>query len=214
MEIINLKIKLAKEKSTSKSLRDEINDLQRSHVTEVEKLQEIVNMQAAVISELSQKCQILESLNQSAEKSRDEAELETDLVDGSWSIVDKANDENVKLVVKLACEVDQLKEKAEETYEQLERAKCQTEELKLQLNTERIHAMEEKQEMVSIQSDLARDILDLKVHHEHELGLANVQIRKHIIKNKSLKAKLVRVQSSADNFIATNNLLRDYDVIC
>ena len=214
MEIINLKIKLAKEKSTNKSLRDEITDLHKNHASEVQKLQETVEIQSAVISELSQKCETLELMNKSVEESRDQAELEADLVDSSWSIVDKVSEENVKLIVKLACEVDQLKEKAESTYEQLETTKAQAEKLQLQLNSEKNQAFREKQEMISIQSDLARDILDLKVHHEHELGLANVQIRKHMNKNKSLKTKLVRVRAGADNFIATNNLLRDYDVIC
>ena len=118
------------------------------------------------------------------------------------------------MVVQLATEVDVLNEKLEHATTDLEAAKKNADLLEAELRQEKATSQAEKEEMISIQSDLARDILDLKVAHEHEIGLANVQIKRQVQKARKLKVKFDCLKRGADEFIGTSRVLCEYDIIC
>lgn len=210
-EIINLKIALAKEKSVSFSLTEELEAQKTKYETEIATLQETLHVQNSIIEEMKAKCETMQTMNRVFNDSVELAESETDLNDSAWSLIESSvENENVKMVVQLASTVDELKDQVERSAEDLNKAHASVTALSSELKREQC----KNSEMLDIQNDLARDILDLKVNHEHELGRANVQLRKQIKKTKSWKGKLQRLQMGADNFVATSLMLQEYDIIC
>ena len=215
---ITLKMELAKEKSINKSLKSELEATKRQYEEEIESMMSTIEMQSKIIKELTEKCDAIETLNEVLDQSAEVVELEADLnLDCSWEILDEAEsvkNENVKMVVQLATEVDILNEKLEHATTDLEAAKKNTDLLEAELRQEKAASQAEKEEMISIQSDLARDILDLKVAHEYEIGLANVQIKRQVQKARKLKVKFDCLKRGADEFIGTSRVLCEYDIIC
>lgn len=215
---ITLKMELAKEKSINKSLKSELEATKRQYEEEIESMMSTIEMQSKIIKELSEKCDTIETLNEVLDQSAEIVELEADLnLDCSWEILDEAENvksENVKMVVQLATEVDLLTERLENANIDLEDAKKSAKVLESELKQEKATSQAEKEEMISIQSDLARDILDLKVAHEHEIGQANVQIKRQVQKTRKLKVKFDSLKRGADEFIGTSRVFCEYDIIC
>ena len=211
-EIINLKIALAKEKSVTRSLTEELQTQKERFEEEIKSMQQSVEMQTNIINELTEKCETMKHLNRALDNSVELIEAESDLNDSAWSIIDSnsCSDENLKIVVQLASEVDQLNDKIEETRIELNDSRKMITNIKMELQAEKV----KNEDLIDVQSDLARDILDLKVSHELELGMANVQLKKHAKKTKSLKSKMHKLQRGADDFISTSIALHEYDIIC
>ena len=211
-EIINLKIALAKEKSVTRSLTEELQTQKERFEEEIKSMQQTIEVQTKIINELTEKCETMKSMNQVLDSSVELSEAETDLNDSAWSIIESnsCSDENLKIVVQLASEVDQLNDKIDETRVELNDSRKIITNMKMELQAEKVR----NEDLIDVQSDLARDIMDLKVAHEHELGMASVQLKKQVKKTKSLKSKMHKLQRGADDFIATSIALHEYDIIC
>ena len=210
-QIITLKVELAKEKSLTESLTREIETMRARYEEEIESMMATIDMQTKIINELTEKCGAVESINTALDQSEGIVQLESDLLDSSWEMIDESvKDENVKMIVQLAGEVDNLTDKLDGASNELIETKKAVDELAAELEYEK----EVKDEMLSVQADLARDILDLKVSHEHDMGQARVQLVRQAKKNKKLRSKLELTKLGADDFVATTKMLCEYDIIC
>ena len=216
-QMITLKVELAKEKSLNKSLNEEMREIKIRHEEEIESMMLTIDMQTKIINELTNKCDAVTTMNNVLDNSTELVELESDMLDCSWEILDECEavkNENVKMVVQLASEVDILSDKLSDASEELAKTKNNVDELKIQLKEEQVTADLVKEEMLSVQSDLARDILDLKVTHEMEMAKSNLQMKRQIKKNKTMKGKIMMVKRGADDFVCTTKMLCEYDIIC
>ena len=210
-QIIALKVELAKEKSLNKSLTEEMEIIRARYEEEIESMMATIDMQTKIINELTEKCDTVEIINGTLNQSEGMIEFESDLLDSSWEMIDESvKDENVKMIVQLAGEVDNLTDKLNGASNKLIDAKKTVEKLAVELE----HEKEVKDEMLSVQADLARDILDLKVAHELDMGQARVQFIRQAKKNKKLRGKMEATKRGADDFIGTTKLLCEYDIIC
>ena len=217
-QMITMKVELAKEKSLNKSLMEEMKEMKKCHATEIESMMMTIDMQTKIINELTNKCNAVTTMNNVLDSSTELVELESDMLNCSWEILDDSEEsvknENVKMVVHLAGEVDVLSEKLSDASNELVKTKIFVDELETQLKEEQVTAELVKEELLSVQSDLARDILDLKVSHEMELAKSNLQMKRQIKKNQAIKGKVVMVKRGADNFVSTTKMLCEYDIIC
>ena len=210
-EMIALKVELAKEKSLNKSLTEEMEIMRARYEEEIESMMATIDMQTKIINELTEKCDTVEIINGTLNQSEGMIEFESDLLDSSWEMIDESiKDENVEMIVQLAGEVDNLTDKLTGASNELIDAKKRVEKLAVELE----HEKEVKNEMLSVQADLARDILDLKVSHELDMGQARVQFIRQAKKNKKLRGKMEATKRGADDFIGTTKLLCEYDIIC
>ena len=210
-QIITFKIELAKEKSLTESLTREIETMRARYENEIESMMATIDMQTKIINELTEKCGVVETINTALDQSEEIVQLESDLLDSSWEMIDESvKDENVKMIVQLAGEVDNLNDKLDGASNELIETKKTVDKLAAELEYEK----EVKDEMLSVQADLARDILDLKVSHEHDMGQARVQLVRQAKKNKKLRSKLELTKVGADDFVATTKMLCEYDIIC
>ena len=78
------------------------------------------------------------------------------------------------------------------------------------------YLLETRTELLSIQDDLARDIIDLKVGHEFTIRQLNMQLQSQKIRNASLEAKLENVQRTLErtnNYYSWLNILKSYVII-
>ena len=209
--MIALKVELAKEKSLNKSLTEEMEIMRARYEEEIESMMATIDMQTKIINELTEKCDTVEIINGTLNQSERMIDLESDLLDSSWEMIDESvKDENVKMIVQLAGEVDNLTDKLNGASNELIDAKKTVEKLAVELE----HEKEVKDEMLSVQADLARDILDLKVTHELDMGQARVQLTRQTKKNKKLRGKMEATKRGADDFIGTTKMLCEYDIIC
>ena len=217
-QMITMKVELAKEKSLNKSLMEEMKEMKICHATEIESMMMTIDMQTKIINELTNKCNAVTTMNNVLDNSTELVELESDMLNCSWEILDDSEEsvknENVKMVVHLAGEVDVLSDKLSDASNELVKTKIFVDELETQLKEEQVTAELVKEELLSVQSDLARDILDLKVTHEMELAKSNLQMKRQIKKNQAIKGKVVMVKRGADNFVSTTKMLCEYDIIC
>ena len=210
-QVITLKVELAKEKSLTESLTREIETMRARYEEEIESMMATIDMQTKIINELTEKCGVVETINTALDQSEEIVQLESDLLDSSWEMIDESvKDENVKMIVQLAGEVDNLNDKLDGASNELIETKKTVDKLAAELEYEK----EVKDEMLSVQADLARDILDLKVSHEHDMGQARVQLVRQAKKNKKLRSKLELTKVGADDFVATTKMLCEYDIIC
>ena len=210
-QIITLKVELAKEKSLTESLTREIETMRARYEEEIESMMATIDMQTKIINELTEKCGVVETINVALDQSEGIVQLESDLLDSSWEMIDESvKDENVKMIVQLAGEVDNLNDKLDGASNELIETQKTVDKLAAELEYEK----EVKDEMLSVQADLARDILDLKVTHEHDMGQARVQLMRQAKKNKKLRSKLELTKVGADDFVATTKMLCEYDIIC
>ena len=210
-EIINLKIALSKEQSNSQYLCEELKTQKIKYEMEISTLQKTVCLQSNIIEEMKAKCETLEAMNRALNESVELAESETDLNDSAWSLIETSiENENVKMVIQLASAVDQLKDQINQAAGDLKVEQARVATLSNELKSEQ----GKNSEMLDIQNDLARDILDLKVNHEHELGHAKIQLRKQIKKTNKMGGKMQKLQRSAEDFVTTSVMLQEYDIIC
>ena len=75
---------------------------------------------------------------------------------------------------------------------------------------------ETRHELLCIQDDLARDIIDLKVGHEFTVRQLTMQLQAQKIRNASLEAKLENVQRTlkrTKDYYSWIDILKSYVVI-
>ena len=117
MEVINLKMELAKERALNSCLEDEILSLKRNFEKEIFLLQETIDMQKKIILEFEEKNVLKNQESEVLTQSVDNNEMESDLLDEAWVVCteDDLEDfpgeekEEFKIILELAKEVDGLK---------------------------------------------------------------------------------------------------------
>ena len=226
-----MKIELAKQTSINECLTEEIKILKAAHQKEISVLQNTIDMQQNIIAQLNER-DILKST--CSEMSHDELELSFDGFEIIRSEAEEKNEELVRLIAKTTLELDEVKIRFEETKMNLEN------EIKIigeKLNNEiKEHAKTManmgavNDELKSINDDLSRDILHLKVEHEMNLYkcdqiIAVLQKKCKKLKN-SLALKDCELKTSKTNAEHTKIelqtckadlekiLLQEYEVIC
>ena len=231
MEMINMKIELAKQTSINECLTEEIQNLKAAHQKEISVLQNTIDMQQNIIAQLNER-DILKST--CSEMSHDELELSFDGFEIIRSEAEEKNEELVRLIAKTTLELDEVKIRFEETKMNLENeikimGEKLNNEIKDHANTmANMGAVND--ELKSINDDLSRDILHLKVEHEMNLYkcdqiIAVLQKKCKKLKN-SLALKDCELKTSKTNAEHTKIelqtckadlekiLLQEYEVIC
>ena len=231
MEMINMKIVLAKQTSINECLTEEIKILKAAHQKEISVLQNTIDMQQNIIAQLNER-DILKST--CSEMSHEELELSFDGFEIIRSEAEEKNEELVRLIAKTTLELDEAKIQFEETKTNLENeikimGEKLNNEIKDHANTmANMGAVND--ELKSINDDLSRDILHLKVEHEMNLYkcdqiIAVLQKKCKKLKN-SLALKDCELKTSKTNAENTKVelqtckadlekiLLQDYEVIC
>ena len=231
MEMINMKIELAKQTSLNESLTEEIQKLKMTHQNEVSVLQSTIDMQQNIISQLNER-DVLKST--CSEMSHDQLELSFDGFEIIRSEAEEKNEELVRLIAKTTLELAEAKIRFDETKNQLEN---EINDIRKELENEiEAHANiaanlgAVNAELKSINEDLSRDILHLKVEHEMNLykcdKIISVLQKKCKQLKKSLALKDTELKTSKTNAENTKIelqtckadlekiLLEDYEVIC
>ena len=231
MEFINMKIELAKQTSLNECLTEEIQNLKAAHQKEIAVLQNTIDMQQSIIAQLNER-DVLKST--CAELSQNELELSFDGFEIIRSEAEEKNEELVRLIAKTTLELDEVKIRFEETKANLENeirnmGQNLDNEIKDHANTiANMGAVND--ELKSINDDLSRDILHLKVEHEMNLykcdQIIAVLHKKCKKLKKSLAMKDCELKTSKTNAENTKIelqtckadlekiLLQDYEVIC
>ena len=212
MEMINMKIELAKQTGLNEALQEEIEQLKEDHCKEICLLQDTIKMQQNIIDELQERDVI------TAEKfDISETELEVSL-DGFEIIQEEAEEQTedlARLIARLSLEVEEIKIQLQEEKESLEAEKSKSKALEVEKKS-----TEEVNEDLRIVNDhLSRDILELKVEHEmtlYKLEMVISALQKKVLKlKKSNSKKDIQISNSKVELEKVNSIiLQDYEVIC
>ena len=231
MEMINMKIELAKQTSLNECLTEEIQKLKMTHQNEISVLQSTIDMQQKIISQLNER-DVLKST--CSEMSHDQLELSFDGFEIIRSETEEKNEELVRLIAKTTLELDEARIQFDETKNQL---KNEIKDMKKELENEiEAHANTAANlgavnaELKSINEDLSRDILHLKVEHEMNLYKCDKiisvlqkkckQLKKSLaLKDTELKASKTNAENAKIELQTCKAdlekiILEDYEVIC
>ena len=116
MEVINLKMELAKQKALNGCLQEEIVSLKKNYETEIYLLQETIEMQKKVLSEYETLSNLKNEETEILEESIEEVSMESELQDEAWDIITDEDltipvqpTEEHKIILDLSKEVDNLR---------------------------------------------------------------------------------------------------------
>ena len=212
MEMINMKIELAKQTGLNEALQEEIKQLKENHCKEICLLQETLKMQQNIIDEMQERDVI------TAEKfDISETELEVSL-DGFEIIQEEAEEQTedlARLIARLSLEVEEIKTQLQEEKESLEAEKSKSKALEI----EKKSTEEVNKDLRIVNDHLSRDILELKVEHEmtlYKLEMVISALQKKVLKlKKSNSKKDIQISNSKVELEKVNSIiLQDYEVIC
>lgn len=228
-EVLQLKLALAKEQEKSKNLAQELNDVKKDLSNEIFLLQETIEMQRSVISELEKRS----SLNSSAseiimETSQVESHFEESLSEDIWEFcestrVEEVENEGFKMVFALSQEVDELKDELVVNEEKLNDFRAEIATLTENLRSEKSQKIALDRNNIRLISDNEeikeenRQLRHTKSTLESKLQRINIELASQKIKNETLAAKLEECTNSLketkDHF-KWLKILSQYVVIC
>ncbi|CAG5090115.1 Oidioi.mRNA.OKI2018_I69.PAR.g12467.t1.cds [Oikopleura dioica] len=207
-EVLQLKLALAKEQEKSKNLAQELNDVKKDLSNEIFLLQETIEMQRSVISELEKRS----SLNSSAseiimETSQVESHFEESLSEDIWEFcestrVEGVENEGFKMVFALSQEVDELKDELVVNEEKLNDFRAEIATLTENLRSEKSQKIALDRNNIRLISDNEeikeenRQLRQTKSTLESKLQRINIELASQKIKNETLAAKLEECTNS------------------
>ena len=210
IELARVKCDLAKERSKNQSLTQEIEDMQKSLNNEIRLLQETIEAQANIISELHSRSSLADLTISVAESELEISESESDLSMEVWDFCEKSKpnhveNESFKMVFELSQEVDELKENLAENSAQLETYREEILELENSLSEE-ITARNQ----LSCENRTLRETADrlwqIKIKQDEKIQM----LEDEKIRSQNLSRKLDRCKT---NLRRTNDYLSNCQVL-
>ena len=220
IELARVKCDLAKERSKNQSLTQEIEDMQKSLNNEIRLLQETIEAQANIISELHSRSSLADLTISVAESELEISESESDLSMEVWDFCEKlkpnhVENESFKMVFELSQEVDELKENLAENSAQLETYREEILELENSLSEEitaRNQLSCENRTLRETADRLCEDIMQIKIKQEEKIQM----LEDEKIRSQNLSRKLDRCKTNlrrTNDYLSWLRILDQYVVI-
>lgn len=228
-EVLQLKLALAKEQEKTRNLAQELSDVKKDLSNEIFLLQETLEMQRSVISELEKRS----SLNSSAseiimETSQVESHFEESLSEDIWEFcestrVEEVENEGFKMVFALSQEVDELKDELISNEDKLSEFRDEISALTESLRSEKMAKISLDRNNIRLITDNEeikeenRQLKRVKSNLETKLQRINIELVSQKIKNETLQAKLEECTESlkeTKDYFKWFKILSQYVVIC
>ena len=220
IELARVKCDLAKERSKNQTLTQEIEDMQKSLNNEIRLLQETIEAQANIISELHSRSSLADLTISVAESELEISESESDLSTEIWDFCEQSKpnhveNESFKMVFELSQEVDELKENLAENSAQLETYREEILQLENSLSEEitaRNQLSCENQTLRETADRLCEDIMQIKMKQDEKMQM----LEDEKTRSQNLSRKLDRCKTNlrrTNDYLSWLRILDQYDVI-
>ena len=220
IELARVKCDLAKEKSKNLSLTNELESITKSLTNEIRLLQDTIEAQANIISELHSRSSLADLTISVAESELEISESESDLSMEIWDFCESSKpnhveNESFKMVFELSQEVDELKENLAENSAELNSYRDEISQLEKSLNDEiscRNALVSENKKLRETADQLCEDILQIKLKQEEKMAL----LENEKTRSENLSRKLDRVKTTlrrTNDYLSWLRILDQYVVI-